>query len=620
MKKLFILLLFFGSVTVYCQEIDFKKQLDDLKSSTAKNKADSKKIKDDLKKYAAQAAAIDSSTTQMVIYDFKTKKYEKANLKPIVGEPLVFKIININRLSYEIEIKSTDVAIADENFAEEKKIISNQNGNAGVLPSATAINEITSPNIDTTGVVKQEALSAQKEKDLKKEEEKKKGELSAVVEAINSKESSIAKKREEFITQFTKEKTDETTVVDTLMVMIDASLAALKEEKDKLLQQKNDLQKELEKIATQQGVIKMINVTFEKLQNSYTKLFELNLSLYQLESKYQDFRCQAMNPLLDINSYHALKTPLLADFFGGAQSANTKLLADFERELSFFYSNYNQAINNYDVLTLLTPVARENTLLKYKLVKNEVDKLQTQVKSLDLEAKFRKVMAMDKILSDPKGYEMASSPIQPLEDYVTFDIKIKHRDDKKQSEYTDDREFTYMEYTKGGVRFDFSTGVAFDFPLDKQDKDDDDYYDAYSIVDDFDVNGNPVKRIVGTSRSVFTPTLAGMFHTSFRRSGIWAFGLTLGASLNVETFQLNSLFPGLSLLIGKKQKFIFTAGPAFKQMNILKKNYSINEDYTATELAAGTDLTSKQFKIGIFFSISYNLTQTQRAKFKIGGN
>jgi hypothetical protein len=170
-----------------------------------------------------------------------------------------------------------------------------------------------------------------------------------------------------------------------------------------------------------------------------------------------------------------------------------------------------------------------------------------------------------------------------------------------------------MEYTRGGVRFDFSTGVVFNFGGNNNEYE---IKDVFAVEDGANVNK---KEIVLTSKNDFTPMLSGMFHTSFRRSGMWAIGLTLGASLNVETFQLNSLFPGVSILIGKKQKFILTAGPSFRQVDVLKDNYETDTLYPIGDFSDTSQLTSKQFKIGGFFGITYNLTQKQRGKFKING-
>jgi hypothetical protein len=270
-------------------------------------------------------------------------------------------------------------------------------------------------------------------------------------------------------------------------------------------------------------------------------------------------------------------------------------------------------MNNYKIMDKLEEAPKANLRSNYQQIKNEVDNIKMAYDKIDLSTKLLKVESIHIILRDGKAFETASAPIQPFEDYVTFEVDIKSRNTIQMSEYVDNSKFTYMEYTRGGVRFDFSTGVVFNFGGNNNEYE---IKDVIAVEDGANVNK---KEIVLTSKNDFTPMLAGMFHTSFRRSGMWAIGLTLGASLNVETFQLNSLFPGVSILIGKKQKFILTAGPSFRQVDVLKDNYETDTLYPIGDFSDTSQLTSKQFKIGGFFGITYNLTQKQRGKFKING-
>lgn len=96
---------------------------------------------------------------------------------------------------------------------------------------------------------------------------------------------------------------------------------------------------------------------------------------------------------------------------------------------------------------------------------------------------------------------------------------------------------------------------------------------------------------------------------------MFAFGFSLGASIDLTSLNLNSFFPGISLLIGKKEKTIFTVGPAFKKVNQIKSIYDTNTIYDTSIQVA--DITSEQFKIGWFVGISYNLTSKQKSKIKV---
>ena len=121
--------------------------------------------------------------------------------------------------------------------------------------------------------------------------------------------------------------------------------------------------------------------------------------------------------------------------------------------------------------------------------------------------------------------------------------------------------------------------------------------------------------IIENNNSNYTPTIAGIIHTSFRSNSMFAFGLSLGVSINVTELNFNSFFPGVSLLIGKREKMVFTVGPAFKRVNQLKSIYK--DAMILDEKIQLTELTSPQFKIGYFFGITYNLTSKQKSKIKL---
>jgi hypothetical protein len=547
-------------------------------------------------------------TTQMVIYDFRSKRYLKSNVRPRVGEPIVFRIININRLAYEVSIKSQDIAIADENFDPDLNIVIRNENLAGKITDIPE--KVPTPSTLTRDAVKpdksQQGLSKKDSVDLNKEIlnlRVKRNQMKIDIEnnalEIKMLEGNANYATDEALkTQFEEAKRDE--------IKFQKDIAEL-DEQINYKERQVDIQK-----ATANAINKNLN----DLNVRYAKLLDLINSLRQMSDEYDLYRNEALNPLLTHENYKNLNEETLRVLTNSDQYKQK--IMQFQSELAGFYANYNLTVNDWENLNELENFAKENVLLKCKILKDEVDKIGKIFINFDLKNKLIRAKGMDKVLSNVDSYTIASSPIQPFEDYIVFDVEIKHKE--SLTEYDDDRKFKYMEYTKGGVRFDFSTGVVFDFSLDKNDRDHDDHFDEYQIVDVVDPQGQPKKQIQGVARNEFIPSLAGMFHMSFRRTGNVSLGLTLGASLNVETFELNSLFPGASVMIGKKQKFVLTIGPSFRQRDILKKNYSLKAYYDPDEFGSGTEITKKQFKIGLFFGITYNLTQKQRGKFKINGS
>jgi len=555
-------------------------------------------------------------STQTIIYDFKTKEYIKSNVKPRVGEPLVFKIKNINRLAYDVTIKSDDAAILDEYFKDGFETAVKKTGDE------TGKNEASTPKTITDTKLSKDALTTAGQDKITKPDDN--------ANKILSISKSIVKD-EYSIDSLKTEKQKRIDLIKTYTIKLDFfqdsiktikpedSKTAIENSLKKALNEKISIQNKIDSllsasIAKKNDIISISNAvdavekTFDQLSQLYSEILYESQKMRAIDESYQNFHQSALNPLLKYELYETYSKDQKFILYQLPQYRSQ--INDFDKSINNFINFYNQAINNWEIFDAIKLVeAKDNIRIKYQLYKEEVDKIKTSVDALNISTKLRKVEAIHAILKEEKAYEITSSPIQPLEDYVTFDVTIKNRDLTKSAEYDDNREFTYMEYTRGGIRFDFSTGIVVNF-IGNNDK--------YELAN---VEGDAThKKIILTDNNQFTPTLAGMFHTSFRSNGIWAFGLTLGASVNVETFELGSLFPGVSLLIGKKQKFIISAGPAFRQVEELKSNYEENGIYNSADFNDDTQLTSKQFKLGFFCGITYNLTQKQRAKFKIGSN
>jgi hypothetical protein len=609
-KAVFLILILFGLKS-------FGQTSEEIKTKIKQNKDQKKEIDSTLSKRNTDLAELNklnkSDTIKTILYDFKTKKYLNSNIRPIVGEPLIFKIQNINRLAYNINIKSDDVAIADEYFNPVIQNAIKNEEQTQVSKEIQQVKIISKPNLQTNNLInpKIDIISFKDaKKNIQEYEQKIKIKEDSIYLIENSIKNSTIKisdldQKKKISSLFEENQTIKDANIQEIELQktnLNNQITTANTLKTKLFIDLDKLKKEYQTKLVENSELYNLSMTFKNLNDSYYHLSKLSQELATIEKKYLDFRRSALNPLLDKDLY---EKDLNSFRFVNEIEIYEKQISDTELNYLKFYNDYNSAMSDWNLLDKLTPDTREIIRDRYQSIKFAVDELTQAINTKDLSSKLRRAKAINSVLKNNKAYEMSSSPIQPLEDYVTFEIEIKNRDDQSQYEYNDERKFTYMEYTQGGVRFDFSTGVVFDFGNQPT---------TYQLTD-ADVNNN--KQIIGTSKNDFTPTLAGMFHTSFRRNGMWAFGLTLGASLNIETFQLNSLFPGISLLIGKKQKFVFTTGPAFKQVETLKSNYETDTPYNEANLPSSSDLTSKQFKIGYFVGITYNLTKEQKGTFKI---
>jgi hypothetical protein len=214
------------------------------------------------------------------------------------------------------------------------------------------------------------------------------------------------------------------------------------------------------------------------------------------------------------------------------------------------------------------------------------------------------MITMVQYLGNPETYRIVSAPIQPTKDLVIFDVDIKT---KKGLDYNNERKFTYKEYTKGGVRYDFSTGLVFGFGIN----------DYSFTTENVTVGTDNMSRIIEKKNTnEYLPSIGAMLHVSLRSHRLVSFGLTVGASISTTELDLNSLYPGLSILIGKTEKIIITAGPALKKINYLKSDYEIGKLYPAGTLPATLE-TEPTYRQGWFVGLTYNLTNNQKSNYTI---
>jgi len=625
MKKLILTFVLLFGFQVYAQEFKTEKKKLNKELETKLNKdytaIDHDKVKELRKKLASLNEEIKENyidTTKTVVYDFQKKEYTRSNVLPRVGEAIVFKIININRLAYDISIKSNDVAIVDEYFNDDIKTEGRASNTMDNLKLATAALPIVSGvnkeglkgngsvEVANPGITDTITKLTKKLKDKETEITTKKSEIIKYEDTLKL----ITKEIELLLVDGNTNDSIVAKIAKKKKALLDEEIALMKK-KDSLSQLENEKISITTELIDNKNTIEAADLTYETLKNEYKNILNQYSVLISNEMDYEEYRQFILNPLLNYKKYEEKVND--KNFIYYKLYKYRTNITDFEKSIAAFNSSFAIAMNNYKIMDKLEEAPKANLRSNYQQIKNEVDNIKMAYDKIDLSTKLLKVESIHIILRDGKAFETASAPIQPFEDYVTFEVDIKSRNTIQMSEYVDNSKFTYMEYTRGGVRFDFSTGVVFNFGGNNND---------YEIKDVIVVEGGAnvnKKEIVLTSKNDFTPMLAGMFHTSFRRSGMWAIGLTLGASLNVETFQLNSLFPGVSILIGKKQKFILTAGPSFRQVDVLKDNYETDTLYPVGDFSDTSQLTSKQFKIGGFFGITYNLTQKQRGKFKING-
>ncbi|MBF0695021.1 MAG: hypothetical protein IR153_08190 [Flavobacterium sp.] len=75
--------------------------------------------KDIIKGNTNRDADSTKTNTYVVEYDFQTGVYKSNNMPLRVNNPVVYKITNVNRLAYEVSVKSKDSILADSNWSQQ---------------------------------------------------------------------------------------------------------------------------------------------------------------------------------------------------------------------------------------------------------------------------------------------------------------------------------------------------------------------------------------------------------------------------------------------------------------------------------------------------------------------
>ncbi len=566
--------------------------------------------------------------TLTAIYDFEKKIYITGELKPKHKQPIVLKIININKIANSVEITTNDVRIKDDFLDDDTKEAIN-NVKTDIKESEI---KTTNLNLDVTipekllerNIVESKNKETKSGTELNKLETEKDNlnktlnnlnstinDQTILIDNLNHEIVSIDENIKKELSKEPKTATDEdinreNEKKNKKVVKLDETITAQNNNK-KLLKLEKEKINDIEfQINSKNGLLKKLKTKAENLIEKYLKVSANINNINRVNTAYNSYIDFIINPNLTNQVYikNAKKICAILD---------KDKSADYYSYITDFDANYNDFVNSYyslknsDLIYEVKDIDEGYAnLVKIQIdnIKNDVDGLYSKINVIELRKKLNNVEILNNFLSKDEAFNIASNPVQPLEDYVEFNVKIKQNKELGSSIIKEnDKDFKYIEYIRQGVRWDVSVGTVFDFGIKNQ------QYEVQKL------NATQFK-IIENNSSKYTPTIAGMLHTSFRSNSMFAFGVSLGVSIDVTKLNFNSFFPGVSLLIGKREKMVFTVGPAFKKVNQIKSKYENEGDRFLTSEIQVTDITTEQFKIGYFFGISYNLTSKQKSKVK----
>ncbi|MNU12231.1 hypothetical protein D3C71_02530 [compost metagenome] len=525
---------------------------------------------------------------QIIVYDFAKGVFENSMVKPCYKVPTILKIININPLFYNIQIQADDKVIDYLNtelteqtkqkieksefikLPEEKQYSLNADISA-LLPSVTISND-----------------NSQKVYDVKKKE-------------YDSLNNQLINNQEKYYKE----------IDGNALKVISDSIQIISRN---IQNQEYELRKIENEDSTDNKLIQGIQLRISNLNKNYFTLLENLKEIIKLNGNFNNYIDKVIHPNMNYSEYQKVideseKKKIKQNIEGVflLESKNIKYAYGVINYYKTNSSNYAQKLNDFVYYLNDSEIQKkmENGEYVLKQLNKEVEKAKAQLKTFDdlvteinLSKKFNHVEMINRLMQNEELFQYTSVPIQGVEDYVEFNVNIESRKNILTDYYPDNKKsFRYFEYLKGGVRLDFSAGVVLNFgTIDKH----------------FSIQNDTIKL---NSKNQFIPDLGIFFHSSFRNGSSWAPGIALGTSLDISKFNINSFYLGGSLLIGKRNKVILTAGPAFRLTQELKENFKENSQVVGIKDV--NDITTKNFKIGVFFALTYNLTNKQKGLIKI---
>lgn len=533
-------------------------------------------------------------STYTIVYDFGRMGYETYNVRPEVNHPVIFKVQNINRLAYDVTISSRDSILV---YADLPPVGVGEKEESQVQQKAM---EAVLENKSEVPVAKATAA------DFKPQTETQKN-PAHLADQFNL-GPKISLHRDEIADQQKKLAEYEKELNSIETGTIDSGVAPHKDP-EKL---KMEIEKTKMEIQRKKDVLETLKIKDEKIRHYQEKVFMLDKQydtlVYNYRIMWRSFRMNsqllsiAQNPSMNYSDYMNEKKKIVDTLLKQYPfRVQREAVGNFYNVYQDFKKQYHDVLNDWEIEFYLTEAGIVKMQRPVRRLNEQAEDMMKTLKGRDLGKVITRMEALVDAMSSSETYEISSAPIQPARDMVVFDIDIKY---KGEGEFHNNRRFPYWEYVRKGIRYDLSTGIVWGIGVN------DFVYHAESV------GGDSVTIVGNCKTNQYLPVIAAMFHSSFRTWRTASMAFTLGASISTSELDIHSLFPGLSLMLGKEEKFILTAGPAFRKIDYLHSNYRKGKNYHMNAFS-GEVPTEKTFRVGAFIGISYNLTKKQKSFFNV---
>ncbi|WP_293888495.1 MULTISPECIES: hypothetical protein [unclassified Sphingobacterium] len=570
------------------------------------------------------------TNTYVVEYNFGQGVFSRNRLAARVNYPMVFKITNINRLAYDINISSIDSILANSLIADDlSKWIP---AASPVKPETTisqAANQSSTVDISANDVIHQGKDSEDKVKAIVADaeniqyigrEKEKLRVLKDTLEKVSSdyKEGKrqlnvLIAQRDSLLTvkkAMSDSSTNEKQYLQSYIDTLDRMKEKIKFYRDstKMLAGVEEIRK---KYSDQESKVKRVtdikNKAFRKFSydsenyiTGYNALIKSYNNIRQLMVDYKEMLVICQNPNLTLESYSTDAKVKMDSVYSRLTSAFHSI-ESINDQLSQMGPLYAQIKYNPGLDSLLNFGGKIKLYAYIESLKFNVDMLQKGFDRKLLDAIASEMKECIPMLSREENYYIVSEPIQPKNDMVIFNIAIKKREGNS-SKLIKERFFKHEEYIRKGLRFDLGIGLAGSFFRNAK---------LYDLE-----RRDSATYITRKGRHTYVPSVIGLATLGFRSASYTTFGLSAGMGLDINEgeIQVSNFYTGPSLTLGRYDRVTITGGIALKNLNVLKSSYQVNKGYSAS--ISESDVFTKRYHFGYFLSITYNLTKGMKNNIK----
>lgn len=571
----------------------------------------------------------------VVEYDFNTGLNNINTVKPKVHFPLIYRIKNINRYAYKIEVKSKDSVLAFSFSLDglPKEIFVPKKNEQETLTASLNEGPKSIPTVSRSDV---KDIADDKNQDKKND----------LVQVLNSavylsdlnKQMTIDTEKLKKISDNMENNTlvlkslnlgsrTDSTQINPIISSIKTEITNLNQNKVLSEEQKallenfknvNGILEDQKKLIADKNKV-LNNIESSKKDKAHLETTQEALKTFvsdnaKLNELFSQFR-QTYRKVNKINRCYEELYELITDHQLTYNLAQKKV-EPFKKRQEFFSEDQNQIDllkSLYYDIQVQYGIIKRNFTLNEKLneagkakLYGQADDYMDRAKNMfekinlaDVQKKLNLMPIIIRSLDNPDTFEWKSSPVQPIGDVVTFSVDIQAKN-KTENKILNERKFRHQEFTYGGTRIDFGLGLAAS------------YFSKTSVYELQVEKIDNLSKITIQQKNdqLIVPSLIGLATMSYRSSQYICYGASAGLGIDVINgkIQLNNFYAGPSITFGRYERLTFTTGASLRNVQQLKSGYEIGSSVTETADDIENYLTDK-YKIGFFASLTFVLTK-----------